>query len=254
MTIPGEPAWVELNVPDMQKAIAFYGALFGWRFQDEGLDYGHYNTVRLGEDVVAGAMEIHPDLTDAPASFGTYLAAHDVGATVERAKAAGARVTVEPVEIPGRGTMAFLLDPTGAQVGLWEGDEVRMEARDTPGGLTWWELMTSDYDAARQFYADVFGIDIHPLGGQSVPFQYSTFGRGEGLLAGICDASSITSDESPSHWRIYVQVVDVDETLQKVQDLGGQLLDGPVDSPFGRMATVADDQGTRFQVIDANPL
>ncbi|RMB61925.1 VOC family protein [Tessaracoccus antarcticus] len=254
MIIPGEPVWVELNTPDMEKAEAFYGALFGWLFEDEGLDYGHYNTVRLGDELVAGAMELHPDLTNSPPSFAVYLAASDVPATSARAEAAGARVTVAPMEIPGRCTMAYLQDPTGAHVGLWEGDQVRVEARDKPGGFTWWELMTGDYGAAVAFYGDVFGMDIHPLGAQSEPFQYSTFGQGDGLLAGICDAATIVSDEVPSHWRVYVQVVDVDSSVEKVRSLGGTLLDGPVDSPFGRVATVADDQGAQFQLIDANPL
>ncbi len=252
MSIAGEPVWVELNTPNMEKAEAFYGALFGWRFEDEGLDYGHYNTVRLGKEMLAGAMEIHPDNSDVPPSFAVYLAARDVHATAARAEAAGARVTVAPVDIPGRGTMAYLQDPTGAHVGIWEGDDVRTEARDKPGGLTWWELMTGDYAAAIDFYGDVFGIDIHPLGAQSQPFQYSTFGQGDGLLAGICDAATIVSEETPSWWRVYVQVVDVDDAVEKLRSLGGSLLDGPVDSPFGRVATVADDQGAMFQLVDAN--
>ncbi|MEO7588127.1 MAG: VOC family protein [Arachnia sp.] len=254
MSIPGEPVWVELNTPDMEKAQAFYGALFGWLFEDEGLDYGHYNTVRLGDEMVAGAMEIHPDIADAAPSFVVYLGARDVRATAARAETAGARITVPPMDIPGRGAMAYLQDPTGAHLGLWEGERIRMEARDKPGALTWWELMTGDYDAARTFYGDVFGIDIHPLGVQSQPFQYSTFGQGDGMLAGMCDASTIVGDGLPSYWRVYVQVADVDANVEKVRDLGGQLLDGPVDSPFGRVATVADDQGAQFQLIDDNPL
>ncbi|MGV8846623.1 VOC family protein [Tessaracoccus sp.] len=253
MSIPGEPVWVELNTPDMEKASAFYGSLFGWTFEDEGLDFGHYNTIRLGTGMVAGAMEIHPDVPGVPPSFTVYLAARDVHETAERATAAGGRVTVGPTEIPGRGTMAYVQDPTGAHVGLWEGEAVRMEIRDRPGAMTWWELMTGDYAAAVAFYGDVFGMDIHPLGVQSEPFQYSTFGQGNGLLAGICDASAIVTEEQPSSWRVYVQVEDVDAAINTVRSLGGSLIDGPVDSPFGRVATVSDDQAATFQLIDSNP-
>jgi predicted enzyme related to lactoylglutathione lyase len=32
--IPGVPCWADLSVPDSQAALAFYGGLFGWEFED----------------------------------------------------------------------------------------------------------------------------------------------------------------------------------------------------------------------------
>ncbi|GAB2478006.1 hypothetical protein GCM10027030_10340 [Luteococcus sediminum] len=52
----------------------------------------------------------------------------------------------------------------------------------------------------------------------------------------------------PSYWRMYLCVEDADATIEKVKELGGSLLDGPMDSLFGRVATVADPQGAQFQI------
>ena len=50
---------------------------------------------------------------------------------------------------------------------------------------------------------------------------------------------------------MYFGVEDVDAALSTVTRLGGTVLDGPMDSPFGRLATVADPQGASFQIIQA---
>ena len=41
----------------------------------------------------------------------------------------------------------------------------------------------------------------------------------------------------------------VDLLKEKLKELGGTVLDGPEDSPFGRLATVQDPQGASFQII-----
>lgn len=53
----------------------------------------------------------------------------------------------------------------------------------------------------------------------------------------------------PSYWRLYIGVDNTDESLEKLKELGGTVLDGPEDSPFGRLATVQDPQGASFQII-----
>lgn len=52
-----------------------------------------------------------------------------------------------------------------------------------------------------------------------------------------------------SFWRVYFGVENTDHAVPRIQELGGKLLDGPVDSPFGRIATIADPQGATFQIV-----
>ena len=52
----------------------------------------------------------------------------------------------------------------------------------------------------------------------------------------------------PDHWSIYWDVDDVDVTVALARKLGGSLVDGPMDTPYGRMATVTDPTGAQFKL------
>ncbi|WP_353081510.1 VOC family protein [Tessaracoccus lapidicaptus] len=247
-TPAGAPIWIELYVPDLAPATTFYGELFGWRFNDMGEEYGHYTLVTLGDDVVAGAMAMDQGMP----ALCVYLATDDIRAVTARVREHGGQVLVEPMDIPGQGTMAFYADPTGAAIGAWQSPEVLLQARNSVGASVWYELMTSDYQAAKSFYAHVFGWRLVPMGEQGGPFQYATNGEGDDAVAGLCDASTFIPSEVPtSFWRVYLGVENTDAAIDKIKALGGELVDGPMDSPFGRLATVADDQGVMFQIIEA---
>ena len=255
MPIPGEPIWLELQTTDMEKAKAFYGALFGWEFVDSGADYGHYHMVACAGKEIGGAMTIDPTtMARVPDNVAVYLAAADADATVAAASEHGGTVIVPPMQVGDQGKMAFLIDPTRAAVGVWQGQDLTgVKALGTPGAPCWFELMTNDYATALDFYREVFGWDIHPMGPQGGEWQYSTLGQDAGALAGICDASSFVPADGASYWRVYYGAENCDATVEKLVALGGRLLDGPVDSPFGRIATVTDDQGAMFQVLQEPP-
>ena len=55
-----------------------------------------------------------------------------------------------------------------------------------------------------------------------------------------------------SFWRDYINVEDTDATATRVAELGGKVLAGPEDSPYGRIATVTDPEGATFQ-LQQNP-
>lgn len=243
----GAPVWIELLTTDMSKASAFYGALFGWQFQDSGPEFGHYNIIQLDNLVVGGAMQIDPErMAGATDSFAVYLSTDDVEATTAKVTAAGGQVLVPPMQVGDQGSMAFYLDDTGAAIGAWQSaGRVGIEAARTPGASAWYELMTYDYDKAVSFYQNAFGWDAHPMPGG---FKYATLGGGESAKAGICDASQF-SQGGQSFWRVYFESTDTDQAIQTVKELGGELLDGPQDSEYGRIATVKDDQGAMFQIM-----
>ena len=253
MPIPGEPVWLELQTTDMAKAKAFYGSLFGWEFADSGADFGHYHMVACAGKVIGGAMTKDPTMTF-PDSIAVYLSAADVDATVAAASEHGATVVVPPMQVGDQGKMAFLIDPTKGAVGLWQGQDLTgFEGMQTPGAPCWFELMTNDYATAVAFYRDVFEWDVHPMGPQGGQWQYSTLGQDAGAKAGICDASAYVAADGVSFWRVYYGAASCDATVEKLIALGGRLLDGPTDTPFGRIATVTDDQGAMFQLMQELP-
>jgi predicted enzyme related to lactoylglutathione lyase len=107
-----------------------------------------------------------------------------------------------------------------------------------PGTFSWAELVTSDADAAKAFYAAVFGWDYRdsPVGDGMV---YST-----ALLDGRAAAALYSSAEQPPHWNCYVTVESVDDTARRAGELGAKVMAGPFDVlDAGRMAVIADPTG-----------
>ena len=56
-------------------------------------------------------------------------------------------------------------------------------------------------------------------------------------------------DSVPAHWRVYFEVEDPDDTVDRLVKLGGVVRSPAEDTPYGRMAHVTDPQGAPFSVI-----
>ena len=246
--VAGAPCWIDLFSSDTERAKDFYGRLFGWTALDPGPEYGGYVVFQKEGKAVAGCMgnsgeEGYPD------AWTTYLHSDDAAATAEKAKANGGQVALEPMDITENGRMAMVVDPGGAAIGVWEPKEVKgFEVRGEPGTATWFELHTHAYDESVRFYRDAFGWDAHTMSDEP-DFRYTTLGSGDDSLAGIMDATGHWTE--PSAWEVYFEVEDVDATVALAQELGGTLLDGPHDTPYGRLAGLTDPTGTRFRLRQA---
>lgn len=248
--VPGAPCWVELFTRDTAAALAFYGELFGWTPEDGGPEYGGYIMFRLGDQPVAGCMRDDGTSGAAPA-WSVYLETNDVEATAEMVKANGGQVYVEPMQVGDLGHMAFGADPSGAAVGIWqplehEGFGVRGEV----GSPTWFELHTVGYEQVIPFYENAFGWVTHTAADEP-GFRYTTLGVDEDALAGIMD-DSVFDSAGPSYWTFYVQVADTDAALTRAVELGGSVQQEAEDSPYGRLATIADPAGIPFKVMGPN--
>ncbi len=85
----------------------------------------------MGNDPASGA----------PDAWAIYLASDDAQATVDTATANGGGVMLAPMEVPAIGVMAYVTDPGGAAVGLFQatGDIEFGYAGDTDGSPVWFE-------------------------------------------------------------------------------------------------------------------
>jgi predicted enzyme related to lactoylglutathione lyase len=110
---------VELNTTDPDKAKAFYGKLFSWKMEDmETLPGLNYTMINPGEGTGGGLLkQLAPN---APSSWLAYVIVDNVKAATEKAKSLGARVMKEVTEVPQMGWFSIIIDPTGAELGLWE--------------------------------------------------------------------------------------------------------------------------------------
>lgn len=254
---PGSPTWMDLTCHDLESARRFYGDLFGWAFEDTGPQTHHYHRATAGEHPVAGLMlAMDPDGTpvsgdELPATWTVYLATDDVDRTAAEIVEAGGSVRFGPLDVPDAGRMAFVADAVGAPFGIWQATPFPgFDTPGTPGTPVWFECMSGDALVAEQFYRDAVGWDISVMSGSTgdAPW-YATNGADENATAGLCDAAAFMPAGAPGYWRMYLAVEDTEATLAQLQELGGRVLDGPRDSPFGYVATVADPEGASFQVI-----
>jgi hypothetical protein len=242
---------VDLQTTDQDAAKAFYGQLFGWTFDDQPMPQGQvYSMARLGDDSVAAIAPQPPELAaaDVPPMWNTYLAVNSVDDTAAKVEAAGGQLAMAPFDVMDAGRMAFIIDPSGAAVALWQANQhIGATLVNEPGTLTWNELVTSDPAAAR-FYEQLLGISTSTMDMGIGP--YTLFEVGGQQVGGT---TAPQQPGTPSHWHVYFAVADADATAAKVAELGGKVLAGPFDSPAGRMGVAQDPQGAVFSFIKPAP-
>lgn len=120
--MPNPFVHIELNTRDLPRARAFYSKIFKWKLTDlpeMGYTMLDAGTSASGSPGVGGGMAPtqHPE---APSAWLAYVEVADLAATVARARKAGAEIVIEHMPIPDMGAIAVLIDPTGAQLGLWQ--------------------------------------------------------------------------------------------------------------------------------------
>lgn len=109
------------------------------------------------------------------------------------------------------------------------------------GAFGWAELMTTDVNAAKRFYAELFGwqMEDSPMGGTN----YVVLKVGDDPVGGLM-ALPPECQGMPPAWGVYVTVDDIDVTVAKVEGLGGKTLRPPTEIPqVGRFAVLQDPQG-----------
>ncbi len=247
----GTPCWVDLGVTDVPAAQAFYADLFGWDCLTGTPEAGGYSMcLRNGRPAAGIGPKMGPP--EMPPVWLTYLATGNVDETVAKIRAAGGQVISEPCDVMDVGRMAVAADPGGAVFGIWQAlAHPGIGIANEPGALTWNENMSRDYDGNMAFYRDVFGYDYGDMSGDG--FRYATLKVGGEDVGGIGELGPEFPAEIPSNWTAYFAVQDADATIAKMTQLGGSLLRPAWDTPYGRMAVVADNQGAAFAIIGTAP-
>jgi hypothetical protein len=63
------------------------------------------------------------------------------------------------------------------------------------------------------------------------------------------DAAAFLPDGVPAAWSVYFGVADTDVALSEIVALGGEVLMGAEETPYGRLATAADSTGAVFKLV-----
>ncbi|MFI6851260.1 VOC family protein [Streptomyces sp. NPDC050416] len=251
--VTGAPNWIDLGTPDIAGAAAFYGGLFGWRFQPGGPEVGGYGLFQLDGRTAAGGMQTTPE--QGPPSWTVYFQAPDADATAQAAGQAHGSVRMQPMDVQDLGRMAILADQAGVPFGLWQpGRNKGLDVVREPGSLCWLELYTPDVPAAAAFYHSVLGLET--LGVDFPGGTYTTLtpaGESEDAMFGGLVPLAEAAEEEP-HWLPYFEVTDPDTTVARARELGGTVRMPATDLPdVGRLAKLTDPYGARFAVIRSEP-
>ena len=245
----GAPTWIDLMTSDPELTRPFYGELFGWTSTEPDPEYGGYiNFLRDGVPV-AGCMQSQPEF-GVPDVWSIYLASADAKATTDAAEAHGGAVVVPAMDVADLGRMALVTDPGGAAIGVWEPGAhpvLRVLTSRAPG---WFELHTRDYDAVRPFYTATFSAGTCTPRPTRPVFRYATLGEGDGQLAGIMDPAATSCRGRTRPLVGLLQRRERRTAIDAIVRLGGSVVHPAEDTPYGRLATVADPAGAVFKLIE----
>lgn len=244
---PGTPGWIDLGSPDPEASRRFYSALFGWTANVASAEFGGYTIFKLDGKSVAGAGPLFSE--GQPTAWSTYVVTDDADAVAAKVEAAGGKVLMPPGDVGENGRMGVFMDRAGAPFSVWQpGTMPGGELFNQPGALCWNELATRDPDGAKEFYGAVFGWGHED--GPAGDFTYTQWTLDGKSIGGMMP---MTGDQSladvPPHWLVYFAVDDCDATVDKVRELGGNVLKPAFDMSQGRMAVVQDPHGAVFAVI-----
>jgi predicted enzyme related to lactoylglutathione lyase len=265
--IRGVPCWVDTSQPDPEASLSFYRDLFGWEFEDvmpEGSP-GRYFIGRI-RGLDAGAVGSNPQGAPPMATWNTYVwvdSADDTAATV---RDAGGTVVTEAFDVMDSGRMAVVADPEGAVFCVWQAkDHKGATVVNEHGALNFNGLATRDPEGARAFYGTVFGwktLDL-PFGSMwtlpgygdhlesrspGLREQMTQMGAPEGFIDVVAALNPIADDDTdtPPHWNVTFGVDDAAATAARARELGGEVVAGPFDAPWTRLAVLKDPQGATF--------
>ncbi|HLH28329.1 MAG TPA: VOC family protein, partial [Acidimicrobiales bacterium] len=244
----GDLGYVSLWVPDAGRAAAFFAAVLGWTFEQDGGDPASPRRVaghRLHHGLVGGVDE---------ATLFCCYAVEDADAAAERIRAAGG-TTADPRDEP-YGRVVDATDPEGMRFAVFTPPGGALPRRgehrheDAPnrgdrsprqGDVVYVTMEVHDSARTRSFYGAVLGWEASP-------------GRVEDgwNVEGVSPMFGIAGGQPQARCVPMYQVDDVHAAVARVRAAGGRATDPEV-QPYGVTSDATDDQGTRFYLGQLGP-
>lgn len=112
--------------------------------------------------------------------------------------------------------------------------------------FVWHDLVTTDYENARDFYGNLFGWDFVKIDG-----EYTLLAKGETRIGGLILQPKTASGPQSAVWLCSVKVDDIDESVSRIRKQGGKILRGPEQiSGRGTLALLEDPQGAVLELVE----
>jgi predicted enzyme related to lactoylglutathione lyase len=217
----------------------------------------------LGMPII-GLGALSPEYADLPLHWMPHIQVADVAASVQRAVDLGGSVLMQANVGDEGGQWAVLLDPNQAAFGIipvvtpgaiaQQGGAPSFEAATPVGRINWLDVTVPDASATCDFYRRVIGwsgevVEMHE--GDARYVDYKMLGEDGTALAGIRHARGVNAGLPPV-WMIYLLVDNLAESLRRVEEEGGNIIQTMRgDDGKHRNAVVQDPVGAYFGLTHA---
>lgn len=249
--LPGKIIWRDLLTNDPAASQKFYGALFGWEFDDIGSAAGlskdsAYTLIRHEGRLIGGmidtlALNNRADISQWVVS----MSVSDIDAAVAAFAANGGDVIAPPTDLQRRGRVAVVRDKEGALLALLQtvaGDPA--DRQPELGEFLWDELWTTNVDGATTFYESLTGLEMATWDvdeNQESGATYRLLKAGEAPRVGIMP--NPLNDLGPV-WVSYVRVKSPASVTSRVAEFGGRVIVEAQPRPLGgEVAFIAGPSG-----------
>lgn len=245
----------DVALPDHARMRDFYARVLGTgerpRWRPDLLNDLGWPVLGVGPRV-----EAHAHL---PTQWMPHLQVGDVAVGVETALAHGGRELLHARDDDGHSQWAVLLDPNGAAFGIIPvppappaaADPAELAARARAGRIVWLDLTVADAASTRSFYERVIGWSsegVSMTDGTDTYVDHAMLAEDGEAVAGICHARG-PNRGLPPVWLLYLPVGDLDQSVERVQALGGQIIkDGRGDGSTGAVV-IRDPAGAHVALV-----
>ncbi|MDE2967313.1 MAG: VOC family protein [Chloroflexota bacterium] len=117
------------------------------------------------------------------------------------------------------------------------------------GRIGWQDLTVGNAEQVRDFYSAVAGWQSQPLSMGDYDDYVMLSPDGESAVGGVCHARGVNA-RIPPVWMVYINVEDLDSSVARVTELGGEIVDGPREMGEGRFAVIRDPAGAVCGLIE----
>lgn len=116
----GSLVWAELWTNDIEDAAAFYAKVIGVGHDTVDRGGQEYHVFTSEKKPRSGIIKIPAELENVEPGWAPYVAVSDIAASLAKVKGLGGRIIFGEVEHPTTGSVALILDPSGAALFLYQ--------------------------------------------------------------------------------------------------------------------------------------
>jgi predicted enzyme related to lactoylglutathione lyase len=240
---PGKFIWHDLFTDKLEDSVDFYQGMFGWEFRKFGPGKRAYYYITSNGLGVGGLSQ--QDTNDgAENQWVSYISVDNVDAASSYVEQNGGKVLVSPRIFHQIGDVAIFADPEGAPFGVINS---LSEVFPHVGNWIWSDLFALNPKAQTEFYKGLADYNVVNNSASAITGDYflhsNNVARGGVVL--------LPAEDIIPNWLPYVRITDINDSIVKVTQLGGQVLLQPsMWIHSSKLAIISDPGGAALGIIE----